>query len=153
FNYQLDALSGKYNELNKAYTHVLGESNFMTPSVVLKLVFPFLRLLPEPDAEFRRGLATSNRIGMELYKRSKKATETTGTSQDRDLFSLLNKSNMSSEVPDARRMTEEEVLAREYASELFQRTYTYMISHQRFRHSWRPGMRRPGMVYSIFQAD
>ncbi|KAK1215344.1 hypothetical protein PQX77_022050 [Marasmius sp. AFHP31] len=111
FNYQLDALSGKYNELNKAYTHVLGESNFMTPSVVLKLVFPFLRLLPEPDAEFRRGLATSNRIGMELYKRSKKATETTGTSQDRDLFSLLIKSNMSSEVPEARRMTEEEVLA------------------------------------------
>ena len=45
FNYQLDALSGKYNELNKAFSHVLGEGNFMTPSVVLKLLFPFLRIL------------------------------------------------------------------------------------------------------------
>ncbi|KAL0057357.1 hypothetical protein AAF712_016007 [Marasmius tenuissimus] len=111
FNYQLDALSGKYNELNKAFAHVLGEGNFMTPSVVLKLVFPFLRILPEPDAEFRRGMATSNRIGKELYERNKKTVETTGTSQDRDLFSLLIKSNMNPQVPEAQRMTEEEVLA------------------------------------------
>ncbi|KAL0062425.1 hypothetical protein AAF712_010704 [Marasmius tenuissimus] len=111
FNYQLDALSGNFNELNKALSHVLGDSNFMTPSVVLKLMFPALRSLPEADADFRRGMATSIRIGKELYQHSKKAVQTTGTSQDRDLFSLLIKSNMSPDVPEAQRMSEEEVLA------------------------------------------
>ncbi|KAJ8096179.1 hypothetical protein PM082_000087 [Marasmius tenuissimus] len=111
FNYQLDALSGKYNELSKAFVHILGESNFMTPSVVVKLMFPALRALPESDVEFRRGMAMSTRLGKELYQRSKRAVEATGTSQDRDLFSLLIKSNMTPEVPGSQRISEEEVLA------------------------------------------
>ncbi|KAL0574562.1 hypothetical protein V5O48_007399 [Marasmius crinis-equi] len=63
---------------------------------------------PESNGDFRRGIATSSRIAKELYERSKSAIEKVGTSQERDLFSLLIKSNMSLEVPEAQRMTEEE---------------------------------------------
>ncbi|KAL0576500.1 hypothetical protein V5O48_005475 [Marasmius crinis-equi] len=111
FNYQLDALSGKFNELNKAFAHTFGSGDFLSPALILKLLFPSLRALPETDAQFRSGQATSNRVAMELYERNKIAVEKTGAPSDRDLFSLLIKSNMSPEVPAEQRMSVDEVLA------------------------------------------
>ncbi|KAJ8072363.1 hypothetical protein PM082_015922 [Marasmius tenuissimus] len=79
--------------------------------LVLKLMFPRLRGLPETDGGFRRAQSTTSRIARELYERSKTTVEKTGSSHERDLFSLLVKSNMSTDVPLGQRMSEEEVLA------------------------------------------
>ncbi|KAL0573184.1 hypothetical protein V5O48_008777 [Marasmius crinis-equi] len=98
FNYQLDAISGKYNALNEAFSHTFASGSFMS-------------FTPETQGAFRRAHGTSSRIAKELYEHNRAAVEKTGTSQDRDLFSLLIKSNMSKDVPEAQKMTEEEVLA------------------------------------------
>ncbi|KAL0573217.1 hypothetical protein V5O48_008737 [Marasmius crinis-equi] len=111
FNYQLNTIPGKYNVLNDAFSRIFATDNFLTFPVVLRLMFPRLRALPEPDSAFRRARATSSRIAKELYERSKAAAEKTGASQDRDLFSCLVKSNMNTEASEAQRMKEDEVLA------------------------------------------
>ncbi|KAK1231562.1 hypothetical protein PQX77_005296 [Marasmius sp. AFHP31] len=112
FSYQLCAVSGEYNEVNEAFSKVFATGNFFTPNLVLKLMFPRLRGLPETDGGFRRAQSTTSRIARELYERSKTTVEKTGSSHERDLFSLLIKSNMSMDVPPGQRMNEEEVLAR-----------------------------------------
>ncbi|KAL0577109.1 hypothetical protein V5O48_004862 [Marasmius crinis-equi] len=111
FNYSLQALSGEHNELTSVFSHLFADGNFLTPTVVLKLMFPWLRLLPEADGAVRRGLAKCRDVSRELYERNKAAVEKTGTTEERDLFSLLIKSNMSDEVPEKQRMPMDEVLA------------------------------------------
>ncbi|KAL0064343.1 hypothetical protein AAF712_008789 [Marasmius tenuissimus] len=114
FNYQFNAVSGKYNPLNEAFSKVFSSGNFMTPSVILKLMFPPLRALPETDAAFRRAKSTCFRIAGELFEQSKAAAmKVSASTQDKDLFTLLIGSNMKTEVPEDQRMTDAEVLARE----------------------------------------
>ncbi|KAK1235950.1 hypothetical protein PQX77_000817 [Marasmius sp. AFHP31] len=111
FNYQFNAISGEHNPLNEAFSKVFSSGNFMTPSVILKLMFPPLRVLPETDGAFRRAKSTCFRIAGELFEQSKAAALKVSASQDRDLFSLLIGSNMKTEVPEYQRMTDAEVLA------------------------------------------
>ncbi|KAK1230328.1 hypothetical protein PQX77_006583 [Marasmius sp. AFHP31] len=111
FNYQFNAISRKYNPLNEAFSKVFSSGKFMTPSVILKLMFPPLRILPETDGAFRCAKSTCFRIAGELFERSKAAALKVSATQDRDLFSLLIGSNMKTEVPEEQRMTDAEVLA------------------------------------------
>jgi hypothetical protein len=58
-----------------------------------------------------------NRIGMELLRESK-ATAIVSDRKDvvgrRDLLSLLTRANMDEELPEGQRLSDEDVLAREY---------------------------------------
>ncbi|KAL0575360.1 hypothetical protein V5O48_006611 [Marasmius crinis-equi] len=114
FNYQFDALSGKQNELNEAFSHIFESGNFLSPTILLKLFFPVLRSIPEHNAYFRHAQATSSRIGRELFQQSQKAAQSEQP-HDRDLLSLLIRSNMSTDIPTNQRMTDDDVLAREYS--------------------------------------
>ncbi|KAL0574781.1 hypothetical protein V5O48_007173 [Marasmius crinis-equi] len=113
FNYQINAISGRHNELNEAFLHMNEGGNFLTLPVVLKLMFPVLRALPEANKEFRRAQATLARVARELYDQSRAAVEEGGELQagGRDLFSLLIRSNMKNDIPQAQRLSKEEVMA------------------------------------------
>ncbi|KAL0578186.1 hypothetical protein V5O48_003817 [Marasmius crinis-equi] len=111
FNYQFDALVGKPNELNEAFSHIFhAGGSFWSLPVLLKLFFPPLRFIPEQDVSFRRAQATMSRIGRDLLKQSKEAAKSEKPG-DRDLLSLLIKSNMSVDVPANQRMSDDDVLA------------------------------------------
>lgn len=58
-----------------------------------------------------------DRIGSQLLSESKAALASEGKDERfkrRDLLSLLLKANMSTDVPESQRMTEQDVLAREF---------------------------------------
>jgi hypothetical protein len=56
--------------------------------------------------------ATMDRVGRELLDQSKAAGEKSGTA--RDLLSVLVRANTSEDVPAHQRMSDEDVLAREF---------------------------------------
>lgn len=88
------------------------------------VIDPFDRYQPdEHDAEVKHATQTMNRIGKQLMRDSRAAILSDGgvkgkleksSWRGRDLLSLLLRANMSTDLPPNQRMTEEEVLAREY---------------------------------------
>ena len=72
-------------------------------------------LQPEPsDGDRKRARAVMDRIGTGLLKQSKASQENSKSSSRKDILSLLVQANTMQDVPEAQRMTDEDVLARAY---------------------------------------
>ncbi|KAK7037571.1 hypothetical protein VNI00_011063 [Paramarasmius palmivorus] len=104
FDYQFNALSGRPNEFNDSFSHIMESQNHITPELLLKM-------LPEADSFLRKAQATSTRIGRELLETRKAISSGGKNAYGRDLLSLLVRSNTSSEVPESQRLTDDEVIA------------------------------------------
>ncbi|KAJ3824342.1 cytochrome P450 [Lentinula raphanica] len=117
FNYQFNALdSTEPNELNKAFSIIFGFASRFTIWNVLQSVVPALRLFPSTvDSVKKEAYATMERIGRDLLRQSKAQLAATGEKGDgwraRDLLTLLVRSNMSKDIPENQRMTDEDVIA------------------------------------------
>ncbi|KAF9235966.1 cytochrome P450 [Melanogaster broomeanus] len=122
FHYDIDALNAneKPNELNEAYATFIENLTFNI-LVVLQAWIPLFRLVP--DGQLRRVQIfqrTMARVGKELLTSAKATVRACATEKGeiektslhgRDLFTLLVKSNMATDVPDSQRLSDEEVLA------------------------------------------
>uniref|UniRef100_A0A0W0FWP6 Cytochrome p450 n=2 Tax=Moniliophthora roreri TaxID=221103 RepID=A0A0W0FWP6_MONRR len=111
FDYQFNALSGKPNEFNEAFTHIMESGNHITPGLLLRMFVPSIRSFPETDRFLRQAQATSARIGRELLETRKAMVSGGKDGYGRDLLSLLIRSNASPEVPQNQRLSDEEVIA------------------------------------------
>ncbi|KAF5375482.1 hypothetical protein D9757_009957 [Collybiopsis confluens] len=117
FNYRFSALdSVEPDPLNKAFSTVFGTANRITLWNVLQNFLPALRVFPTKSrAAMKESQAIMGRIGRELLQESKKYLYATGEKGDswraRDLLSLLVRSNMSQDISENQRMTDEDVLA------------------------------------------
>ncbi|KAF9815448.1 hypothetical protein IEO21_04619 [Rhodonia placenta] len=122
FNYDFNSLNvdGKPNELNEAFNVLFRSLDGFAILPVLQAVFPPLRLLP--DRRSRRiasAVKVMRRIGMELISNKKAEIVAAATSdqkeknklQDRDLLTLLLKSNLSRDNPESQRLSDKDVLA------------------------------------------
>ncbi|KAF9484968.1 cytochrome P450 [Pholiota conissans] len=113
FNYNFDALAGKTNELNDAFSVVFRSGTRMTLLAMLRGVFPPLRFIPdERDADRNRAVQNMDRIGAELLRDSKAAVMNDKASWTRrDLLSLLLRANLATDLPPTQRMSDSDVLA------------------------------------------
>ncbi|KAJ7735831.1 cytochrome P450 [Mycena maculata] len=120
FNYQFGALetTGKPNELNQAFTDLLHSPNSQIHNGfrLAGSIVPILRLLPLPGVQITtRARNTMYSIGGGIVSQSKaalKASEVdTALSGRRDILSVLLKSNLSTNVPEAQRLSDSEVIA------------------------------------------
>ncbi|KIY46390.1 cytochrome P450, partial [Fistulina hepatica ATCC 64428] len=119
FNYEFNALKGDKNELNQAMTTVFKHEPRFQVIHSLRMWMPVLRLIPMPlekDKEVR--LAQSKMMG--IGKRLVHDAQTLATSAEkmaegkksgRDLLSLLVRANMSKDIHESLRMSDEDVLA------------------------------------------
>ncbi|ESK88803.1 cytochrome p450 [Moniliophthora roreri MCA 2997] len=111
FNYDFNSLQGEPNELNVAYSEVFKSgASQMTLPVLLKILFPVLRLLPESNTAIRRAQRTITRIGKQLVADSKVALSVDAKGA-RDLLTLLVHSNTSTDLPASQRLSDDGVLA------------------------------------------
>jgi cytochrome P450 len=122
FNYHVDALNTneKLNELNEAFSAVTAIPEFGILAA-LQACIPPLRLITDDSLQkIQVGRRTVARIGRELLKTAKVAARASATEtgeiekssiQGRDLFTLLVKANMATDIPENQRMSDEEVLA------------------------------------------
>ncbi|EED77437.1 predicted protein [Postia placenta Mad-698-R] len=125
FNYEFSALNpdGKPNELNTAFEVMFSYLSEFERSYwpLLRSMFPIFRRIP--DGYTRRTAAAqkvTRRIGMQLIAEKKEAVRKAAQSSDkgvesalqsRDLLTLLIKANMSSDVPEDQRLSDDDVLA------------------------------------------
>ncbi|KAF7333579.1 hypothetical protein MSAN_02416900 [Mycena sanguinolenta] len=121
FNYDFHSLGAGSedvrDELHEAFA-TIGESQaFLGVLDIAKALSPFLRsILPETkvDQIINHSQATTRRIGLGLLNESRRNIAE-GKSADnvalRDLLSLLVRANMSKEISEAQRLSEEDVLA------------------------------------------
>ncbi|EED81112.1 predicted protein [Postia placenta Mad-698-R] len=125
FNYEFSALNpdGKPNELDTAFEVMFSYLSEFERSYwpLLRSMFPILRRIP--DGYTRRTAAAqkvTRRIGMQLIAEKKEAVRKAAQSSDkgvesalqsRDLLTLLIKANMSSDVPEDQRLSDDDVLA------------------------------------------
>jgi len=125
FNYKFDTLNTeeKPNELSEAFQTVFQTNTELTFVLVLRNMFPFLRIFPsnrdEKEAQARKVM---KRIGTELLRESQAAVTAANTSdkggsvekksiQSRDLLSLLVRANTATDLPDNQRLDDADVLA------------------------------------------
>ncbi|KAH9926682.1 cytochrome P450 monooxygenase [Fomitopsis serialis] len=129
FNYPLNSLdeSGKPNELNAAFTSVFGAltggGRGTVYTLLLHHMVPLSRYLPGEFSRLRdASQEVTRRVGMQLI-REKKADVVKAMSSgkewsevlgSRDLLTLLIKANMNSNIPEHQRLSDEDVLAREF---------------------------------------
>ncbi|KAF7304522.1 hypothetical protein HMN09_00854800 [Mycena chlorophos] len=119
FGYDFDALNphGKSNELNEAFKEMFHSpsSRFYSGIFLLQSMVPILKLLPLPGS----GVMVNARgrmddVGRRIVKGSKAALmdqdRDSKTAAGRDLLSLLMKANMSADLPESQKLSEEEVL-------------------------------------------
>ncbi|KAH9835188.1 cytochrome P450 [Rhodofomes roseus] len=125
FNYAFNALdpSGKPNELNEAFTsmfQMLNDSSSINWLLMLKYALPILRIFPDQfGRETAAAQAVTRRVGMKLIQEKKAevlkaasgGADSGNALRSRDLLTLLIKANMSLDVPENRRLTDEDVLA------------------------------------------
>ncbi|KAJ3865395.1 cytochrome P450 [Lentinula novae-zelandiae] len=110
FNYRFYALdSTEPDELSKAFSVIFGiSSRFTLWNDVLQGLFPVLRV-------FKEAQVTMERIGRDLLRQSKEHLAATGEKGDgwraRDLLSLLVRSNMSKDILEHQRMSDEDVIS------------------------------------------
>ncbi|KIY48866.1 cytochrome P450 [Fistulina hepatica ATCC 64428] len=119
FNYEFNALKGDRNELNQAMATIFKREPYFRVIHSLRMWMPVLRLIPMPlrsDKEVR--LAQSKM--MDIGKRLVHDTQTSAASAEkmgegnkggRDLLSLLVRANMSKDIHESLRMSDEDVLA------------------------------------------
>ncbi|KAJ3728054.1 cytochrome P450 [Lentinula guzmanii] len=133
FNYRFNAMKDKENggsdELSKAFSVIFGDKDGEKIRIwgIIQSMVPFLRILPSQDPpEFKEAKETMARIGRKLLRESKEFLQGTGiggkeigegkvktgnwNSSQRDLLSLLVKSNMNG-GEQGQRMSDEDVLA------------------------------------------
>ncbi|KAF9229870.1 cytochrome P450, partial [Melanogaster broomeanus] len=122
FHYDVDALNAneKPSELNEAYATFIENQKFSL-LVALQAWIPLFRLVP--GDQLRRvqiSQRTMTRIGRELLASAKATVRACATGKGvieksslhgRDLFTLLVKANMATDVPDNQRLSDEDVLA------------------------------------------
>ncbi|KAF8207168.1 cytochrome P450 [Mycena galopus ATCC 62051] len=118
FNYHIDNLDDKPNELSEVLTQLSHSptsqrnANFR----VVQAMVPFLRLIPLPGRQvLLNARAKMFSIGRALLEQSKlKAAKETARnpplSGRRDLLSLIVKANMTTNIPDGQRLSDEEVI-------------------------------------------
>ncbi|KAJ4485445.1 cytochrome P450 [Lentinula aciculospora] len=117
FNYRFNALdSTEPDELSKAFSVIFGISSRFTFWNALQARIPFLRMFPSTsDSVKKEAQVTMERIGRDLLRQSKEHLAATGEKGDgwraRDLLSLLVRSNMSKDIPEHQRMSDEDVIA------------------------------------------
>ncbi|KAF9453706.1 cytochrome P450 [Macrolepiota fuliginosa MF-IS2] len=118
FDYKFNALQGEKSELNEAFNTLFSTRPAMSMILILRgLMGRFSFLVPvEGDKAGRQAKATMDRIGNQLLNESKAALEKASEGKDerfkkRDLLSLLLKANMSTDVPQNQRMSDQDVLA------------------------------------------
>ncbi|KAJ7498084.1 cytochrome P450 [Mycena galericulata] len=118
FNYQFDALDGKPNALNQAFTNLLHSpqaSNYLGFRLA-QSIMPILKLLPVPGSQLlKRARLTMNVIGRQIVSNSTAILNGSegeeGLHGRKDLLSVLLKSNLSVNVPENQRMSDAEVIA------------------------------------------
>jgi len=123
FNYNFDALNvhGEPNELNRAFDIMFqnlpgANSSFFR---MLKVFIPLLRVIPdEVTRQTKAAQKVSRRIGLKLIAdkkaeiiKAKSAGEKDTSTHGRDLLTLLIKANMSTDIPENQRLSDEDVLA------------------------------------------
>ncbi|KAI5118123.1 hypothetical protein M0805_008032 [Coniferiporia weirii] len=126
FDYNFNSLdvSDKPNELNNAFSILFSAGGASNVLRAIQGRFPVLRFIPTKSGkEEERAQDTMRRIGTGLLKlRKENATgdkdiasglteETLSELRGRDLLSVLVKANMDTELPDAQRLSDEDVLA------------------------------------------
>ncbi|KAJ3557679.1 hypothetical protein NM688_g1343 [Phlebia brevispora] len=121
FNYHFESVSGKPNELERAFSTMFKADG---PDIfgLLQSLFPPLKLIRTTQMKkAEEAQATMRRIGMQIIAdrkaeilAEKAASDDKGTTRKdvkgRDLLSLLIKSNMANDIPDSQRLSDEEVL-------------------------------------------
>uniref|UniRef100_A0A0W0FNH7 Cytochrome p450 n=2 Tax=Moniliophthora roreri TaxID=221103 RepID=A0A0W0FNH7_MONRR len=113
FNYTFSSLSGKPNELNEAFRTLFSQTSRIDLWHLLQGYLPMLRPIQLPtarDRAIRSSRRTMSRIGGQLL-RDAKANQTSEKGTDRDLFSLLIRSNMQEQNEESGGMSDEDVLA------------------------------------------
>ncbi|KAH9937781.1 cytochrome P450 [Epithele typhae] len=132
FNYEFNAINprGPPNELSEAFGQIFDPANRPSALSGLRIMTPFLNELL-PDAESRRQAKAQRamrRIGMQLVQEKKAAIAAEGTIKDtkleesgsgidlrgRDLLTLLLKANMATDIPENQKLSDEDVLARDF---------------------------------------
>ncbi|KAJ7473689.1 cytochrome P450 monooxygenase [Mycena galericulata] len=120
FHYQFNALDGKgkSNALNQVFTDLLHSphAQLYAGFRVAQSIVPILKLLPVPGTQLRKkALATMDSIGQQIVSNSKenlKASEGEKTLHgQKDLLSVLLKSNLSTNLPESQRMSDSEVIS------------------------------------------
>lgn len=140
FSYKFDALSkdNKPNELNDAFATIFKSGSQLSALGALQAWFPIFRIFvsfsiavigdaslkfifkpAERGAEIRQARDTMSRIAKQLLQDSKAsltlASKSSGSSpRTRDLLSLLLRANTSTDIPQSQRLSDGDVLAREW---------------------------------------
>jgi hypothetical protein len=137
---------GDSNELSKAFSIVFRADARMSLLTVLRSIFPLLRILVSHQPQTNEDTFSSSqprtarekvkreakrnmaRIGQQILRDSRAAIVASsnqnhgldsagkGGANGRDLLSLLIRANMSRDLPECQRMSDEDVLAREFSS-------------------------------------
>ncbi|KAJ7626907.1 cytochrome P450 [Roridomyces roridus] len=122
FDYNFNALDDKPNELNNVFTELMHSPHAQSYAAVrlAQSIVPILKLFPLPGSRIvARARVVMDAIGGHIVSGSKAALEeeraSTGKGVSltgrRDLLSVLLKSNLSKDLPDNQRMSDEEVVA------------------------------------------
>ncbi|KAJ3573312.1 hypothetical protein NP233_g2500 [Leucocoprinus birnbaumii] len=128
FGYDLEALSedlGHENELSQAFSRIFrvgAGATLSTFIAILRGKFPILRFLPaDGDEERMKARNIMFEIGRKLLQEQKREIAPSalvksahGLSKGKSLLSLLLRANTSDDVPDHQKLTDEEVVAREF---------------------------------------
>ncbi|KAF8802404.1 cytochrome P450 [Phlegmacium glaucopus] len=118
FNYNFNALTSdpEKNALMKSFSTIFKAGAKPSIIPILKAKYPHLRFLPAPnDAERKKASSVMGRIGSDLLKQSKASHEDdkrNKSSGRKDILSLLVQANAMQDLPEAQRMSDEDVLAR-----------------------------------------
>ncbi|KIY46391.1 cytochrome P450 [Fistulina hepatica ATCC 64428] len=117
FNYEMQALQGQSSELSDALSTIFKSTPLLCLIQILRAIIPALRPIPAGnDAQVRVAMQTIARIGKVLLHDAEiPASHEEGTGEGkgkvRDLLSLLVRANMSKDIHESLRMSEEDVLS------------------------------------------
>ncbi|KAF8802410.1 cytochrome P450 [Phlegmacium glaucopus] len=117
FNYNFNALTSdpEKNALMKSFSTIFKAGAKPSVIPILKAMYPPLRFLPAPnDAATKKASAVMRHIGSDLLKQSRASHEDDKgikSSGSKDIISLLVQANAMQDLPDAQRMSDEDVLA------------------------------------------
>ncbi|KIK69258.1 hypothetical protein GYMLUDRAFT_1002408 [Collybiopsis luxurians FD-317 M1] len=115
FGYKFNSLQSdsSQSELHVAFSTIINSGGLWQPWKILQAQIPALRVLPSFDTPaFLKAKETMARIGSDLLHEAQTLqVESGGKTDAKDLLSLLVRSNMNSDLPENRRMSDEDVLA------------------------------------------
>nr|BAK09517.1 cytochrome P450 [Postia placenta] len=125
FNYNFNALNpdGKPNKLNNAFEMMFQRMSDLERSywLIIRSLIPILRYIPDGyTRDTAAAQKVTRRIGMQLIAEKKAAVRQAAQSgeknagselRSRDLLTLLIKANMSPDIPEDQRLSDDDVLA------------------------------------------